>query len=193
MSDCNTIAELKKGSEQAFKKLVDEYQSMVVRICFGLLHNREDAEDVAQEVFVEIFRSSQRFRGESKLSTWIYRIAVTRSLNHIRNNRKHRWLSIFWADENAESIQRQPFEPESTSHPEYDLQNKQRAAILHQAIDSLPPRQKTVFVLRQYEDLSYHEIAEVLSLSVSSVESLLFRAKKKLQKKLYVYYRNKCI
>jgi RNA polymerase sigma-70 factor (ECF subfamily) len=89
MSDVEIIELLKQGSEQAFKKLVETHQKLVVNTCFGMVHNREDAEDIAQDVFIEVYRNIQKFRADSKLSTWLYRIAVNRSLNHIRVQQCH--------------------------------------------------------------------------------------------------------
>lgn len=193
MSDNDIIQQLKEGNEQAFRKLVDGYQGLVVNTCFGLLHNREDAEDVAQDVFIEVYRSVSNFRSDAKVSTWLYRIAVNRSLNHIRDNKKHRWLSSFESDVKAEKKRLLQVESSQSDQPEFELENKQRAVILHEAISSLPENQKVAFTLNKYEELSYNEIAEVMELSVSSVESLLFRAKKNLQKKLYKCYKKKCM
>ncbi|WP_167604787.1 RNA polymerase sigma factor [Maribellus sediminis] len=193
MSDIEIIEQLKQGNEQAFRKLVESYRKLVVNTCYGLLHNREDAEDVAQDVFIEVYRSVDSFRADAKLSTWLYRIAVNRSLNHIRDNKKHRWFSLFESDVKTENKKLLQVESSLTDQPEFELENKQRAIILHQAIGSLPEKQKVAFSLSKYEDLSYQEIAEVMELSVSSVESLLFRAKKNLQKKLYTCYKKKCM
>lgn len=193
MSDTEIIEQLKQGSEAAFKKLVDTHQKLVVNTCYGLVQNREDAEDIAQDVFVEVYRNIEKFRADAKLSTWLYRIAVNRSLNHIRDNKKHKWFQGFdneVAEKNRELLQARTAD---SDEPEYDLENKQRAIILKEAINSLPQNQKVAFTLSKYEELSYQEIAEVMDLSVSSVESLLFRAKKSLQKKLYKCYKKKCM
>jgi len=193
MSDHEIIEQLKQGKEQAFKMLVDNYRKLVVNTCYGLVHNREDAEDIAQDVFIEVYRAVQHFRADAKLSTWLYRIAVNRSLNHIRDNKKHKWFRSFENDVADKSRQLQQIESARSEHPEFELENKQRALILHEAVNSLPENQKVAFTLSKYEDLSYNEIAEVMEMSVSSVESLLFRAKKNLQKKLHTCYKKKCM
>ncbi len=193
MSDSEIIEQLKQGSEAAFKKLVERHQKLVVNTCYGLVQNREDAEDVAQDVFIEVYRNIQKFRADSKLSTWLYRIAVNRSLNHIRDNKKNKWFHSFEDEVAAKKMQLQQLQSSKTENPEFELENKQRAIILHEAINSLPKNQKVAFALSKYEELSYQEIAEVMDLSVSSVESLLFRAKKALQKKLYKCYKKKCM
>jgi RNA polymerase sigma-70 factor (ECF subfamily) len=193
MSDTEIIEQLKQGSERAFKKLVETNQKRVVNTCFGMVHNREDAEDIAQDVFIEVYRNIQKFKGDSKLSTWLYRIAVNRSLNHIRDNKKNKWFHSFEDEVAAKSKQLQQLESSKSDNPEFDLENKQRTLILHEAINSLPENQKVAFTLSKYEELSYQEISDVMDLSVSSVESLLFRAKKGLQKKLFKCYKKKCM
>ncbi|WP_319229846.1 sigma-70 family RNA polymerase sigma factor [Draconibacterium orientale] len=193
MSDTDSIEQLKQGSEAAFKKLVDTHQKLVVNTCYGLVQNREDAEDIAQDVFVEVYRNIGKFRADAKLSTWLYRIAVNRSLNHIRDNKKHKWFHSFEDEVAAKNREVMQVSTANTDEPEYDFENKQRAIILKEAINSLPQNQKVAFTLSKYEELSYQEIAAIMDLSVSSVESLLFRAKKGLQKKLYKCYKKKCL
>ncbi len=193
MSETEIIEKLKQGNELAFKQLVENYRSMVVNTCFGLLHNSEDAEDVAQDVFIEVFRSVENFRADSKISTWLYRIAVNRSLNFIRDNKKRKWFQSF--DDVVESKKEMlnQLNHQSAGDPESELENSQRAILLHEAIDSLPESQRVAFTLNKYEDLAYKEISDVMNLSVSSVESLIHRAKKNLQKKLLKCYQKKCI
>lgn len=189
MSDSEIIEQLRQGNEQAFKKLVETHQQLVVNTCFGMIHNREDAEDIAQEVFIEVFRSIHKFRADSKLSTWLYRIAINRTLNHIRDNKRKKWYHSFEDEVVAKNQQLQQLESSRKDQPEFELENKQRAVILHEAIASLPQNQKVAITLNKYEDLSYQEISEVMELSVSSVESLLFRAKKNL----YKCYKKQCM
>lgn len=193
MNETEIIDKLKQGNEAAFRELVDNYRQMVVNTCFGLLHNADDAEDVAQDVFIEVFRSVENFRADSKISTWLYRIAVNRSLNFIRDNKKRRWFQSF--DDVVESKKEMlnQLNHQSADNPESELENSQRAIILHEAIDSLPENQRVAFTLNKYEDLAYKEISEVMNLTVSSVESLIHRAKKNLQKKLHHCYKKKCI
>lgn len=193
MNDNGIIEKLKQGNEAAFKELVESYRNMVVNTCFGLLHNTEDAEDVAQDVFIEVFRSVENFRADSKISTWLYRIAVNRSLNFIRDNKKRRWFQSFddVMESKKEALNQLNFH--SSDDPESEMENSQRAILLHEAIDSLHENQRVAFTLNKYEDLTYKEISEVMNLSVSSVESLIHRAKKNLQKKLYKCYQKKCI
>ncbi len=187
MSEFEKIKQLIAGDLVAFQNLVQEFEKRVFNTCLGLLQNTEDAEDVTQEVFIAVFQSIKNFKGESKLSTWIYRIAVTRSLEFIRmKNRKKRFafFQTIFANEKGEV----KIEAAHFHHPGVVLENKEKAAILFAAIEKLPANQKTAFILSKIEDLSYAEIAEVMKVSVPSVESLLFRAKQNLQKVLGNYY-----
>jgi RNA polymerase sigma-70 factor (ECF subfamily) len=193
MNKPETIEKLRQGNELAFKQLVSNCQKMVVNTCFGMVHNKHDAEDIAQEVFIEVFRSIHKFRADAKLSTWLYRIAVNRSLNFIRNNKKRKWFQSFEDSVEAKSRELQNIAATKNDQPGFQLENRQRANLLHTAIDSLPQNQKVAFTLSKYEELSYQEISDVMDLSVSSIESLLHRAKKNLQKKLYKCYKKKCI
>lgn len=193
MPDTEIIEQLKQGNGKAFRRLVENYQKLVVNTCYGMVHSREDAEDIAQDVFVEVYRNVDSFRADAKLSTWLYRIAVNRSLNHIRDNKKHKWFQSFESEVGDKNRQLLQLESSKADQPEYDLENKQRAILLHEAINTLPDNQRVAFTLSKYEELSYQEISEVMEMSVSSVESLLFRAKKNLQKKLYTCYKKKCM
>jgi RNA polymerase sigma-70 factor (ECF subfamily) len=180
------IALLKNGDSAAYTRLVSLYSDRVYNTALGLLQNVEDAEDIAQEAFVQIFQGIANFKGESALSTWIYKITVTKSLELIRKRQAKKRFAIFdtlFGVENTAVSKNIPF-----YHPGVQLENKERGAILFEAINQLPEKQKTAFVLAKTEDLSYAEIAMVMELSVASVESLLFRAKQNLQKLLGDYY-----
>ena len=193
MTEAEIIKKLKEGSEKAFRDLVSTYQKMVVNICYGIVHNIEDAEDVAQDVFIEVFRSVSGFRGDSKLSTWIYRIAVNRSINYLRDHKRRSNLKSL--DETVDSSKSAISELfyESASDPQKEMENIQRSKILYAAIGTLSKNQRIAFTLNKYEGLSYKEISEIMGLSISSVESLMHRAKKNLQKRLYSHYKKKSI
>ena len=189
MKDKELINELKTGNADAFKVLVEEYQNKIINICFGFVHNREDAEDISQEVFMEVYNSITHFRGDSKLSTWLYRISVNKSLDFIRKkNRKKRFAKF----QNLLGFERTIEEmPESKlTNPHTILENKERVQILNETVEKLPQNQKMVFILSKYEGFKNKEIAKVMNTSLSSVESLMHRAKKNLKIKLYDYYKN---
>jgi RNA polymerase sigma factor, sigma-70 family len=182
------IEKLKQGDEAAFKEVVETWQNMVYNTALGILQNAEDAEDVAQEAFVQAYESIKTFKAESKFSTWLYRITISKALDHLRRKkRKKRFAyvqSLSGAD--TEAIAEQP----DFHHPGVSLDNKERAAVLFKAINQLPENQKVAFTLHKLEGLSYHEIGEVMKTSLSSVESLMHRAKTNLRKWLEKYYEN---
>jgi len=187
MNDSALIGEIKSGNARAFQTLVEQHQNLVVNTCYGFLRNRDDADDLAQEVFVEAYKSLRAFREEAKLSTWLYRIAVNKCLNHLKKKKRRRWIrslqTAFGGEEEAQEIV-----DESIANPQADLEQQERARVLHQAIAALVENQKIALTLSKVEDLSYQEIAAVMGTTVPAVESLLNRAKKNLQKKLYEYY-----
>jgi RNA polymerase sigma-70 factor (ECF subfamily) len=183
----NLVEDIINNKAEAFQHLVEKHQTMVINTCYGFLHNYQDAQDVAQEVFIEVYKSISKFRKEAKLSTWLYRISTNKSLNYIRDNKKRSWFQslddLFEKEKTAD-------DSNSTESPQDILENNEKLEIINQAIDKLAKNQKIAFVLYKYEDLSYKEIAEVMKISLSSVESLLFRAKKNLQKTLVNYFKN---
>lgn len=176
------IERLKKNEKDIFRTVVEKYQPYVMNICIGFLHNKEDAEDITQEIFIEFHQSVSKFRGDSKLSTWLYRISVNKSLNHIRKNKK------FKKHVRMENAQYK--ENSQTENPESVIWNSEKHIALQKAMHSLPDNQKTAFILSKYNDLSYEEISKVMNKSLSSVESLIHRAKLNLQKKLMGFYKN---
>jgi RNA polymerase sigma factor (sigma-70 family) len=173
---------LRQGDESAFRELVTQFQDRIFNTALGLLQHHTEAEDIAQEVFIQVFKSIQSFKGESLLSTWIYRITVTKSLDHLRSKKRKKrfgFLSTLFGDNNMPV-----YEPEDFNHPGVLQENKEDAAILFKMIDKLPENQRTAFVLNKVEDLSYREIAAILNTTESAVDSLLQRAKQNLRKKL---------
>jgi len=182
------IQALRNSDESAFRKLVEKYELNVYNTCIGMLGNEDNAKDISQDVFIEVFRSIHKFRGDSKISTWLYRLAVNKSLNHIRDNKKHRIVKsiqrFFIKDEN-ETLDLQDF---GSQNAEQEIEQNEHSKALHQALNKLPENQKTAFVLKNYDDLSYKQISEIMELSHSSVESLIHRAKTNLQKHLEEYY-----
>ena len=177
-----------KSQEEQFRKLVGEYQEMVINTCYRFVFNHEDAEDLAQEVFVEVYRSLEQFRAESKLSTWIYRIAVTKSLDHLRRMKRIKRFGslkrIIGVTDPSSEIAAPPGDT-----PQETLEENERARILQNALDTLPDNQRAAFLLSKQDGYSNQEIADILKTSVSAVESLVHRAKKNLHDKLYAYYK----
>lgn len=187
MEEKEIIMRLKKNDEKAFQVLVDLFSKRVYNTCIGMLQNMEDAEDVTQEIFITIHLNIKEFKEESSLSTWIYRISVNKCLEFIRKkNRKKRsgiFKSIFSSDGDRAIENHSDF-----MHPGIQLENQERAKIVFKAIDLLPEQQRTAYILHKIEQVSYQEIAEIMEVSLSAVESLLFRAKQNLKKHLAIYY-----
>ena len=180
MNELELIQQLREGNEQAFKTLVETYQDLVFNTALGIVQNVEDAEDAAQEVFIRVYRSIHSFKGESKLSTWIYRITTSCALDHVRSRKSKKrfaFLQRLFNDGN-EPLHEVP----DFYHPGVAMDQKENAAKLFKAIDRLPESQKIAFTLHKLEDLSYQEISEVMRTSVSAVESLMHRAKQNLRK-----------
>ncbi len=170
-------------SEVVFKVLFEQQKNRVYNTVLSLLQNAADAEDVTQEVFVKVFEEFDQFRGEAQLQTWIYRIAVNKSLDFLRAQKAKKRSGILvrlFGDDKTESV----FEIPDFVHPGVVLERKEQSKVLFKAIDQLPEAQKSAFVLAKLEGLSYLEIANVLNTTVPSVESLLFRARANLKKQL---------
>lgn len=188
MDDSALLHDLQRRDPEAFTRLVNQHQHRVINICYRFLCNREDTQDVTQEVFFEVYKSIGTFRQEAKLSTWIYRIAVTRSLNFLRTRKRKerieqlRDLLTFTTEAEQASASLQ-------ANPAQELEQQEQLRILQRALDALPKKQKIAFTLSQYDGISYAEIADIMNTTVSSVESLIHRAKKNLQKNLYQYYK----
>ncbi len=189
LEEQNFIKALRKGTNQAYGRLLDEYRQKVFNTCISFVPNKEDAEDIAQEVFVEVFNSISKFKGDSKLSTWIYRISVNKSLEFVRKkNTKKRFGFMQSLLGNDIPLDRSSYFTEF-NHPGILLENKEKNEILFSAINRLPETQRIVYTLNKIDDLSYQEVSEITQKSISSIESLLFRAKKNLQELLHDYYK----
>lgn len=159
---------------------------MVFNTCLGMLRSVEDAEECAQDVFIEVYNSVIGFRAEAKLSTWIYRIATTKCLERIRKRKAKKrfaFLSSLSGDSETEAKKLASF-----VHPGLQLEQSENAQALFEAIERLSENQRVAFTLHKIEGLPYEEIASVLEVSLSSVESLMFRAKQNLKKLLKKYY-----
>lgn len=174
--------EITLSKDDRFKDIVDNYELMVTNTCYGFVNSIEDANDLAQEVFIEVWKNLDLFRGDSKVSTWIYRIAVNKSLNHLRQFKNNIILCAL------ESIKENIFSYESEFIHDENEDKKAKIRLLRKAIDKLPERQKSIFVLFYYEGLDCKEISEITNSSTSVVESLLFRARLNLKKKLKYKY-----
>ena len=190
LSEQNFIKELQKGNQSAFGQLLDTYQQKVFGTCISFIPNKEDAEDVSQEVFIAVFKSIHQFKENSKLSTWIYKIATNKCLEFIRKkNAKKRFSFMQTLLGNEIPLDKTHYFTE-VNHPGILLENQEKSALIFKAIDTLTESQRIIFTLAKIDEKSYQEIVEITGKSLSSVESILFRAKKALQQKLENFYKN---
>lgn len=180
-NDSKIIKGVAKGDKQAFKMLYDRYSEKVYNTALSYTKDTEEAEEVTQDVFMKIFKSAATFKGNSLLSTWIYRIVVNTSLNYV--NKKKRLTLV----KNNSDL------PDVTDfqHPGVLLEQKENAAALFKAMDCLPDNQKTAFILSFIEDMPRKEVAKIMETSLKAVESLLQRAKQNMRQELEKIYPNR--
>jgi len=177
------MAQIARGSESALHLLYEAFKDRVFNTVLSHLQDKGEAEELTQDVFVEIYRSAARFEGKSSVSTWIYRIAVNKSLDRLRYHNRQKRFGLFTnllkPGSNEPAVQAPNFD-----HPGVVLEQKENARILFQTIETLPEQQKTAFILSFIEELPRQEVAEVMQVSVKAVESLLQRAKANLRTRL---------
>jgi len=186
INETELVERLKQGDEIAFKTIVEQWKDMVYNTILGIVQNETEAEDLAQDVFIKVFEKISTFKGDSKFSTWLYRIATTTALDHLRSKKRKKrfgFLQSLTGSGGDEKEQIPDFH-----HPGVNLDNKERAAVLFKAIDALPENQKSAYMLHKLEGLSYRDVSEVLNTTVSAVESLMSRANQNLRKQLEEYY-----
>jgi len=187
MTDQELIDGIINHNKEAINYLVKNYQNNVIKTAYYFVDNMEDAEDISQEVMMEVVKSIDRYKKNANLYTWIYRITVNRSLDHLRRQKRRsivKRLESFVRISN-DGEKQFPYELATSDTRNEDIEKRK---ILDNAIGSLPRNQKIAFNLSKYDELPYREIAEIMNLSLSSVESLIFRAKMNLQKKLVHYF-----
>jgi RNA polymerase sigma-70 factor, ECF subfamily len=187
MTDAFLVNGIINRDEEYFKILVERFQELVFRTSFAFVKNQDDANDIAQDVFILVFKNIHKFRGDSSLSTWLYRIAVNQSINFLRQNKWRNLVSRVEDFFGNSSNHISKLIPGGTN-PSEMIENKEMDEIVNQAISCLPENQRTAFILHKYDDLPQQQIAEIMNISVSAVESLVFRAKMSLQKKLIHFY-----
>ena len=185
-SEPDLIRQLQQGEQLAFKKVVDLYQNMVYNTIISMVQNEADAEDITQEVFVQVHQSVGLFKGDAKFSTWLYRITIAKALDHEkRKKRKKRFVFVQGLFGEKGEAQHHPVE---FNHPGVQLENKEKAIELFKVLQQIPDNQRIAFTLNKIEGLNNQEIAAIMNNSFYAVESLLARAKTNLKKKLKNYY-----
>ena len=171
MDELRAIAQAKRGDADAFAFLVQTYETSVYRLALRMCGNAHDAEEVAQEAFVAAWRGLPSFRGESKFSSWLYQLTTNAAIDFLRREKRHRAVT---------PIEEEP-EPATPDTPQQALEESEMRAALHQALQSLTPEHRQIFLLRQMRQLSYEEIGRLLGLEAGTVKSRLSRAKKQLR------------
>jgi len=187
MTDQELIDGIINHNREAINYLVNNYQNKVIKTAYYFIDNMEEAEDLSQEVMMEVVKSVHQYRKKANLNTWIYRITVNRSLDYLRRQKRRsivKRLESFVRISN-DGEKQFPYELATWDTRNEDIEKRK---ILDNAISSLPRNQKIAFILSKYDELPYREISEIMNLSLSSVESLIFRAKANLQKKLVYYF-----
>ncbi len=192
MADCSDllllIEAIRQGDESAFRRLYERTKSRVFNTALGYVRSREDAEEITQDVFVEVFRSIAAFNQQASVTTWMYRITVNKSLDFLKHRKRQKrfaFLTQLFDPQTGEAM----YEPHHTAHPGVVLENQENALILFRAIDKLTDKQKTAYVLTRIEGLSNIDAAAVMAINVGSVESLLQRATENLKKQLGGWYK----
>jgi RNA polymerase sigma factor (sigma-70 family) len=170
------IQEIKRGDAGAFEELFSLFKDRVLNTALGYLQNREDAEEITQDVFVEVYRSIDKFKGKSGIGTWIYRITVNKSLDRIKHKKRKKrfaFITSLFDSESGEPVH----QPVEFNHPGVEAESKERAKYLFDAVNRLPENQRTAFILTEIEGLSHAEAGEVMNKTTKAVESLVRRAK----------------
>jgi RNA polymerase sigma-70 factor (ECF subfamily) len=180
------IVQLQQGDESAFRKLVDEWQGMVYNTALGIVQHADDADDITQEVFIQVYQSVSSFKGDSKFSTWLYRITLSKALDHEKKKKRKKRFGfvqrLFGADGEEQ------LHPVEFNHPGVQMEKKERASELFNALKQIPDNQRIAFTLHKLEGQSYQEVAEIMNTTLYAVESLMGRAKTNLKKELNKYY-----
>lgn len=170
-SDAELVEAFQQGDERAFTELVHRYQERIYWLARRFQNNHDDADEIVQEVFCKAYESLKEFRGESSFYTWLYRITVNASLNAVRRERVRKFFRL---DELLE-------QPESTdSMPDDLLEGVEQRSLIDEAVATLPEKQKAVFIMRYYDELSYEEISKILKTSVGGLKANYFHAIKKI-------------
>jgi RNA polymerase sigma-70 factor (ECF subfamily) len=180
------INRLQNGEKEAFRELVEAYNRPIYFLSLDLTGNHQDAQDLSQEVFMKAYRSVTKFRGDAKLSSWLYRITVNTFIDQKRR-KNAKLFALMRKNQNEDELLDQTPSDNAKDDPERNAESNIIQSHINQALDALSKKERSVFVLRHYQDLAIKEISEMLNIAEGTVKSLLFRAIKKLQKKLAFY------
>ena len=184
MDDAAIMLELRAGNMAGFDYLIQKYRKPIIHFMYRMVHNQAVAEELAQEVFLRVYRSRETYRAEARFSTWLYRIATNLGVNHARDTRHERAASTVYLDETDSETGTTPDVADATPGAEAGLLRRERLNAIRQHVLALPERQRMAVLMHKYEGMDYKQIGDVLRLSESATKSLLFRAYQTLREKL---------
>jgi len=184
LSDAEVMLRVKAGDESAFEYLLQKYRRSMVSFMYRMAHNSAAAEDLAQEVFLRVYRSRGSYEASAKFTTWLYRIATNLAVNYARDTRRERPENTVSLDEPADNTRRTMDIADGSLTVEEVMVRRERLAAVRQRVQALPERQRMAVVMHKYQQMDYRQIAEVLKLSESATKSLLFRAYETLREQM---------
>ena len=183
-SDAAMMLRVAAGDESAFNTLVAKYHRPMIHFLFRMVHNQGIAEELAQEVFLRVYRSRESYRAEAKFTTWLYRIATNLAVNYARDTRRERGAQTLYLDAPDEETGTLPDVADEAPTIEQRMLREERMAAIRKHVMELPERQRMAVLMHKYQGLDYRQIGEVLKLSESATKSLLFRAYQTLRDRL---------
>jgi RNA polymerase sigma-70 factor (ECF subfamily) len=184
LEDSSIMLELRAGNMSGFDFLIQKYRKPIVNFMYRMVHNQAIAEELAQEVFLRVYRSRETYRAEARFSTWLYRIATNLGVNYARDNRHERTAATIYLDAADEETGTTPDVADSTPSAEISMLRRERMGAIREHVMALPERQRMAVLMHKYEDMDYRQIGDVLKLSESATKSLLFRAYQTLRERL---------
>ena len=184
MSDADVMLRVKAGDDSAFEYLVQKYRRPMVSFMYRMARNPAAAEDLAQEIFLRVYRSRESYEPSAKFSTWLYRIATNLAVNYARDTRHDRPENTVSIDEPDEETGLTLDVPDGSLTAEEAILRRERMVAIRQRVEALPERQRMAVIMHKYQQMDYRQIAEVMKLSESATKSLLFRAYETLRVQL---------
>ena len=183
-NDADIMLRVKAGDDSAFEYLVQKYRRPMVSFMYRMLHNSAAAEDLAQEVFLRVYRSRESYEASAKFTTWLYRIASNLAMNHARDTRHERPENTVSLDEPNDETGTTVDVPDGSLSAEELIVRRERMAAIRKRVQALPERQRSAVIMHKFQQMDYRQIADVLKLSESATKSLLFRAYETLRGQL---------
>jgi RNA polymerase sigma-70 factor (ECF subfamily) len=184
MTDAEIMLRVREGDDVGFNFLIEKYRKPIINFMYRMVHNQAVAEELAQEVFLRVYRSRQTYRAEAKFTTWLYRIATNLGVNHARDTRHERSAQTIYLDQPDAETGTTPDVADMHPDVEEEMLKDERMRAIRKHVMALPERQRTAVLMHKYQGLDYKEIGAVLRLSESATKSLLFRAYQTLREKL---------